>query len=144
MKEKPTENRIFTGSDKPFSAEAVRNLIKSPEFDIVQHNRIKNLVANSVTPQVAAVRRRQQMFLAIDLIRPTKDGDLLADILKCRFIGYTYKKIAKVLMKSERDLSYFSSLGKAIKFVKNAEKEGTYRVKVALAKKNPTIIIPGG
>lgn len=139
MKEKPTENRLFTGSDDPFTAEQVGNLLKSNEFNLVQEQRIKDVVSKSVTPQIAAARRKIQMFSAMELILPTRDGALLVGILKCRYVGYSHKKIAKILMKSEKDLPYFSSITKAVEFVKNAEKEGTYRVKIALTKK---IIIP--
>lgn len=141
MSEKPTENRIFTGSDEPFSAEQTRNLLKSKEFGVAQKNKIKDIVKNTVLPQLAAARRNNQMMVAVDLIRSTKDGNLLADILKCRFGGHSHKKIAKVLIKSEHDVPYFSSLAKAIKFVQKCEKEGIYRVKLALSNK---IIIPGG
>ena len=135
MKDKPTENRIFTGSDEPFTAEQTGNLLKSPEFRIAQENRIKAILDASVSPQIAQARQNRQIMASIDLIRHTKDGDLLADILKCCYSKISYKKIAKTLMKSERELPYFSSLSKAIKFVKEAEKEGLYRVKVALLKK---------
>ena len=141
MNDKPTDNRIFTGSDAPFSAEQVGNLLKSKEFGVVQNNRIKDIVGNTVLPQIAAARRSNQIMVAIDLIRATKDGNLMADILKCRFAGYSHKKIAKTLMKSEADVPYFPSLAKAIKFVENNEKEGLYRVKVQLSKQ---VIIPGG
>lgn len=141
MKEDSTENREFTGSDKPLSAEQAGNLLKSPEFNLVQRNRIKDIVMSSVLPQIAAARRHNQMMASIDLIRETKDGDLMADILKCCYAKHSYKKIAKVLMKSEKDVPYFTSLNKAIEFVKECEREAVYRVKVALSKK---IIIPGG
>ncbi len=141
MNEKPAENRIFTGNDKPLSAEQVGNIIKSPKFGLVQENKIKEIVTNSVLPQIRKARLDLQLSQAIDLIRPTKDGDLMADILKCIYAGYKYKRIAKTLMKSEKDgVPYFSSLGKAIDFVKKAEKEGLYRVKTMLSKK---IIITG-
>ena len=141
MKEEPTENRKFTGSDDPFTAEQINNLLNSKEFADVQKNRIKDLVDNTIDPRVEAYGRAKQIVQSIDLIRAGKDGDLLADILKCRFAGYSHKKIAKVLMKSERDLPYFTSLEKAIKFVEEKEKEGFYKVKVALSNKS-RIIIP--
>lgn len=139
MKEKPTENRIFTGSDDEMSAEQVGNLLSSPEYGIVQQNRIKDLLATTVTPQIAAAKRNRQVMLSIDLIKREKDGELMASVLKCLYVGYTYKKIAKKLMQSERNLPYFSSLGKAIAFVKKLEREGLYRVKMAL---NKPIIMP--
>ena len=141
MKENPTENRIFTGTDEPFSAEQLGNLLKSTEFNAEQHNRIKDIVGQASNPRIEAQKLMRDVFRSIDLIRHTKDGDLLVNILKCRYYGYTHKKIAKTLMKSERDLPHWSSITKAVKFVEAAEKEGLYRVNVALSNKD-RIIIP--
>ncbi len=141
MKEKPTENREFTGSDKNFTAEQAGNLLKSSEFDRVQRKRIKEIVMSTVAPQIESSRKNIQMMQAMELIRPQKDGDLLISILKCRYAGYSHEKIAKTLMKSERDLPHFSSVEKAVKFVKDKESEGFYKVRVALSKKS-RIIIP--
>ncbi len=140
MKEKPTENRIFTGSDKEFTSEQTYNLLRSPEFSLVQKNRIKKILKNTVSPQIAAARRNQQVMMAIQLIRPTKDGDLLAGILECRFAGYTYKRIAKTLMKLPSGPKCFTSLKQAIKYVEDSEKEAKYRVKVALENKSKIIL----
>lgn len=139
MKENPTENRIFTGSDQPLNAEQLGNLLKSTEFNEAQHNRIRDIAGRASNPRIEAQKRMQQMFVSIELIRPTKDGDLLVNILKCRCYGYSHKKIAKTLMKSDRDLPSFSSITKAIKFVEEAEREGRYRVNVALTNKNRII-----
>ena len=141
MKEKPTENRKFTGNDKSMSAEQVGNLLKSSEFDIAQKQNIKDILNNTVAPQIEGARRNIQMLKAMELIRPQKEGDLMIIILKCRYAGYSHEKIAKTLMKSERDLPHFSSVEKAAKFVKDKEHEGLYKVKVALSKKS-RIIIP--
>jgi len=135
MKEKPTENRIMTGSDKEMSAEQAGNMIKDPKFALVQKNRIKGILASTVAPSIEAFRRRRKMFESIDLIQHTKDGVLMSIILKCRYEGYSYKKIAKVMMKSEINTPHFTSLTKAIKFVKDCEKEGKHRAKTELQKK---------
>ena len=140
MKEEPNENRIFTGSDAPLSAEQAGNLLRSPEFNLEQHRRIKDMVDSAKTPQQEAQERAGQLLLACDLIREQKEGDLLAAILKCRIAGYPHSKIAKTLIKSERDLPYFSSLGKAIKFVEKKEREAFYKVRVALSKRSRVII----
>ena len=140
MNDNPTDNRIFTGSDKPFSAEQAGNLLKSPEFDLEQHKRIKAIADTAQTPQQMQQEHKKQLLLACELIKDFPDGDLLAIILKCRIVGYSHKKIAKTLMKSERDLPYFTSLGKAIKFVEEKEKEAFYKVRVALSKRSRVII----
>lgn len=141
MNEKPTENRKYTGSDKEFTAEQVANLLKSTEFDAEQRKTIKNIAATAVTPEQQKRNDDIQVNMSMELIRGQKDGDLLIAILKCRYAGYSHEKIAKTLMKSERDLPHFTSLDKAVKFVKDKEHEAFYRVKVALAKKS-RIIIP--
>lgn len=142
MKEKPMDNRIFTGNDQEFSAEQVGNLLKSKEFSQHQKAKIDHMLATSVLPQVQAKEQSRQMLLSFELIRDTKDGDLLISIMRCLTGGYSHKKVAKVLMKSEKDaVPAFQSLTKAIAFVKEREKEAVYRVKCALSKK---ILIPGG
>ena len=134
MKEQPDINREFTGSDDPFTAEQVGNLLKSTEFADVQKNRIKLIGDNAVNPGTIAQQKMRELFMSTELIKHTKNGDLLANILKCRIAGYPHKKIAKTLMKSERDLPTLSSLAKAITFVKESEKEAFYRVQVELTK----------
>ena len=97
MSEKPADNRIYTGSDKPFNSDQVNNLLKSKKFGEVQKNRLEALINESVPMQIQARDRARQINMSIDLIKPTKDGELLAGILKCRFAGYSQQKIAKTL-----------------------------------------------
>ena len=87
----------------------------------------------------------RQITMAISLIRDTKDGELLSDIMYCRVAGYSHKKIAKTLMKAKHTgIPTFPSVGKATKFIESCEKEAAYRVKVALMKrKTSRIIMPG-
>ena len=133
MKEKPTENRIFTGSDDELNAEQARNLIKSPEYKKHHEQKVKDMfIIDSPYNQERKIEWEKNQ--AIELIRATKDGELLANILKCVFHGFTDKKIAKTLMKSERrDVKHFASLNVAIQFVKASREEAVERVKAILA-----------
>ena len=137
-KDKPTENRIFTGSDDEFSAEQAHNLINSPEFKKSQRERAKKIAAET-NPIVDSHRQEREVYMAIDLIRSTKDGELLAAILKCRCAKHSYETIAKILMQNNIPVpiigSYFSSLQKCVEFVKKCEQEGLYRVKVMLSQR---------
>ena len=136
MKEHPSENRIFTGSDDEFTTEQTANLLKSKKFDQVQKKRIGDIVSSSVDPNVEAAQRDKQVLMAIQLIRHTRHGDLLAGILECRYAGYSYKQIAKTLMETKGDsVPIFLSLSKAIKFVQDSEKEGMLRVQTQLGKR---------
>ena len=133
-KSDPTLNRIFTGNDAEMSAEQARNLIKSPEYEKYTRDKVKNMLAEENAHKRARAEAIQR-DMAIDLIRKTKDGEILALILKCFFAGYSDKKIAKTLMKAEKDMPHFISLSKAIHFVENARKEGLYRVQCELNKR---------
>ena len=81
--------------------------------------------------------------MAIELIQHTKDGEILCLILKCFFAGYSDKKIAQTLIKSEKskEMPYFNSLSKAIDFVKNSREEAVYRVKCELNKRRVAPVI---
>jgi hypothetical protein len=139
-KDNPTLNRIFTGNDKEMSEEQARNLIKSPEYDKFNRQKIKDIISAENAHKIRRVEEIQRN-MAIDLIRKTKDGEVLALILKCYFAGYSDKKIAKTLMKAEKDLPHFTSLQKAIDFVKAAREEAKYRVMVELNKRKITPVI---
>ena len=134
--EKPnTENKEMTGSHDPVTDEQARNIIVSPEYDKKQRDRIARDVANQANPYQEGLQTQQDIQTAISLIEKTKDGQLLAGILRCHFAGLTDKRVALAMMKSDRDVPEFSTVEKAIKFVQDAKVEGLYRVKVALAKR---------
>jgi len=135
-KPEPTLNRIFTGSDAEMTAEQARNLINSPEYDEFNKQKIKDIIA-SEDAHARLMEETKQRNMAIDLIRKTKDGEILALILKCFFAGYSDKKIAKTLMRGEKSkgMPYFRSLTKAIHFVVKTREEAVYRVKCELNKR---------
>lgn len=132
MKEKPADNRIFTGNDKEFTHEQARNLMKSPEYKKHQENLVKKALVGENDWALRARIIRERNF-AIDLLRGTSEGNLLALILDCVFAGYSDKKIAKTLMKADTrrigvDKLRFSSLTKAIKFVVEKREEAKFIV----------------
>ena len=132
MEDKPTENRIYTGTDAEFSAEQVVNLLKSPEFAHVQEAKMKEIVDNYTLPQVQQAENERQVMMSFELIRTKKHGTLLIGIMKCRYFKMTHKRIAKLLMKNQTE--YFSSLSKAISFVKDMERRAIGMVKEELSK----------
>ncbi len=131
MKEKPADNRIFTGNDEELTHEQARNLMKSPEYQKHQKDLLKKTLIGNNDSYKQQVRLFKERDFAINLLRGSAEGNILALILDCFFAGYNDKKIAKTLMKADTVLGnkiHFTSLTKAIKFVVEKREEAKYIV----------------
>ena len=139
LKEKPADNRIFTGNDAELTHDQARNLMNSPEWKKYQEGLLAKALSGEHEEYARQARMMMERDFAINLLRGSEEGNLMALILDCVFAGYSDKKIAKTLMKADTSRIgvsklHFRSLTQAIKFVIDKREQAKYIVMKELDK----------